>query len=279
MRTIKEYFNGKQAQDGAGVKLLRCFGYYDLPKFDPYLMMDFFDSTDSDDYIKGFPWHPHRGIDTITYLIEGEIEHSDSMGNTGMIKAGECQWMSAGSGILHQEMPQKSPSMLGSQIWLNLSREEKMKKPEYRNIDSEMIKVVEEAGINVKILAGEYKGVPGPIILEKTKPIYLDIELEKDREFVLDLEEELNAFAFVIRGSVKFDYKEEKYLEAANGVLFNMDSDIIKFRAGKENTRLILLAGKPLNEEISWGGPIVMNTSEELSKAFEELENGNFIKD
>lgn len=278
MRTIKEYFVGKNAVDGNGVRLKRCFGYYEIPKFDPFLLLDFFDSKNPEDYIKGFPWHPHRGISTITYLVSGEIEHQDSLGHKGLIKDGQCQWMNAGSGILHQEMPRASEHMLGSQIWLNLPREDKMQDPEYRDISEDMVRLVEEEGIQVRIIAGEYGGVKGPIILEKTRPIYLDISLDENTKFEYKVSEDLNIFAFVIQGEVNFNPKSERFIEKGVGVLYEMDGKKIGFNTGDEKGRVLLLAGKPLREEIAWGGPIVMNTKEELSQAFDELDKGTFIK-
>lgn len=277
MRAIKEYFVGKKAVDGDGVKLKRCFGYYEIPRFDPYLLMDFFDSKDPSDYIKGFPWHPHRGISTITYLISGQIEHEDSMGNRGLISDGQCQWMEAGSGVLHQEMPLASDYMLGSQIWLNLAREDKMKEPAYREIDESMLGSFLAPGLEVKIIAGEYRGIKGPIILEKTRPIYLDIALDPKTSFEYEIDQDLNAFAFVVEGEVNFNPRSERYVEKGIGVLYEMEAGRIVFNTGRKPGRVLLLAGRPLREEIAWAGPIVMNSQEELDQAFRDLDSGNFI--
>ena len=276
-RKIEKYFSGKLTSDGAGVKLHRVFGYYEIPEFDPFLMMDFFDSEDPNDYIKGFPWHPHRGIETITYLISGEIEHGDSLGNTGVIKDGDCQWMTAGSGILHQEMPKESPKMLGTQIWLNLPRKNKMTEPKYRDITKDMIPVYEDDNMKVHIIAGEFKGLHGPLEVIETKPIFFDIELGPNREFIYDLDSSLKAFIFLVEGEANFNVNKEELISSPKGVLYGEGSSI-KINTKDNKGRFFLLAGKPLNEPIAWGGPIVMNTKEELNLAFEELDKGTFIK-
>lgn len=276
-RKIKRYFMGRQAKDGAGVSLYRTFGYYEIPDFDPFLMMDFFDSTNPEDYIKGFPWHPHRGIETVTYLIHGAIEHGDSLGNKGVIRDGDCQWMTAGSGILHQEMPQESPQMLGVQIWLNLSKKEKMTEPKYRDITKEMIPVYEEESYTVHIVAGEYGGKKGPMEAIETKPSFFDVELKENSEFVYRVDYDFNAFAFLVRGEANFNVEKEEMISYPNGVLFT-EGDTIRVKTGKSPARFLLLTGKKLNEPVAWGGPIVMNTKEELDLAFKELKEGIFIK-
>lgn len=277
-RKIKKYFTGAKKEDGAGVKLRRTFGYHDTPEFDPFLMMDFFDSTNPDDYIKGFPWHPHRGIETITYLIKGEIEHGDSMGNKGVIKNGQCQWMTAGSGILHQELPQESPEMLGVQVWLNLAANNKMTAPQYGDITEDMIPVYEDENKKVHIIAGNYKGLDGEITRKDTKPIFLDVELKVNSEFLFDLDYEFNSYAFLIRGEANFSPEKENYVSYPQGVLYK-NGDKIKVNTGNKSARFLLLAGEKLNEPIAWGGPIVMNTREELKIASRDLKEDNFVKD
>ncbi len=276
-RKINKYFMGSPAVDGAGVKLIRTFGRNEIPDFDPFLMMDFFDSKNPEDYIKGFPWHPHRGIETITYLIEGAIEHEDSLGNKGRIDAGDCQWMSAGSGILHQEMPQASEQMLGVQIWLNLSKEDKMSEPKYRDITKDMIPVYESNDYKVHIIAGEFGGLKGELENITTKPSFFDIELNKDSVFEYKMESDFNAYAFLIRGEANFDEQNEKMVSYPNGVLFK-EGDTIRVKTGEKPARFLLLTGKKLNEPVAWGGPIVMNTKEELDLAFREIKEGTFIK-
>lgn len=276
-RRIDRYFEGRESRDGAGVRLIRTFGYYDIPAFDPFLMMDFFDSTNPDDYIKGFPWHPHRGIETVTYLISGKVEHADSIGNSGVIGDGDCQWMTAGSGILHQEMPKPSPRMLGVQIWLNLPKKDKMTEPKYRDIRKDMIPVYFDDKMRVHIIAGEFNGIRGPIEVIETKPIFFDVELNPNQEFVFNIDSTLKAFAFLVEGEANFNVEEEELFPSPKGVLYR-DGDTIKINTKEKAARFLFLAGKPLNEPIAWGGPIVMNTREELRVASKELQEGTFIK-
>lgn len=277
MRKIKRYIEGQKTQDGAGVKLRRVFGNPEVPELDPFLMMDFFDSTDSDDYIKGFPWHPHRGIETVTYLINGKIEHGDSIGNSGEINDGDCQWMTAGSGILHQEMPKPCERMLGTQVWLNLPKKNKMTEPKYRDINSGMIPVHEEKGERVHIIAGTYKELKGPLEVIETDPTFLDIELESNNEFILKTNPLYKVFAFLVEGEANFNVKEFDTISAPMGILYE-EGDSIKITTGEKPGRFFLLMGKPLNEPVAWGGPIVMNTREELDLAFKELKENKFIK-
>ncbi len=276
-REIDRYFYGIQTQDGAGVKLRRCFGASDIPDYDPFLMMDFFDSSNPDDYIKGFPWHPHRGIETITYLIHGQIDHEDSLGNKDSIMDGDCQWMSAGSGILHQEMPQKADRMLGVQIWLNLAQENKMEDPKYRDIKKDMIPIYEGEGYKVHIIAGSYGDLEGPITDEGRKPSFFDVDMDPNSEFIFDLDKNLSSFAFSVDGEVNFENNGEKFVGSATGVMYKK-GDRIRVRTGDRPGRFFLLAGAPLNEKVAWGGPVVMNTKEELDLAFRELNEGTFIK-
>ena len=276
-RKVKKYFEGKKTQDGAGVKLRRCFGYHQIPDFDPFLMMDFFDSTDPADYRSGFPWHPHRGIETVTYLIKGEIEHGDSIGNSGVIRNGQCQWMTAGSGILHQELPQPSEEMLGVQVWLNLAADNKMTEPQYGDITEDMIPVYKDDQKKVHIIAGEYKGLSGEIQRADTRPTFFDVELTAESEFTFELPTDFNAYAFLIRGEANFDPETENLKEYPQGVLYENGSKI-RVNTAENKARFLLLAGKKLEEPIAWGGPIVMNSREELAAASRELDNGNFIK-
>ena len=276
-REIKEYIEGVKTQDGAGVKLRRVFGSTEIPKLDPFLMMDFFDSTDSNDYIKGFPWHPHRGIETVTYLISGKIEHGDSIGSEGVINDRDCQWMTAGSGILHQEMPKPCKRMLGAQIWINLPEKDKMTEPKYRDIRSNMIPLHEEDGIGVNIIAGEYKDLKGPLEVIETDPSFFDIEIESGKEFILETNPSYKVFAFLVEGEANFNTDKEKYISSPMGVLYE-EGDRIKINTKDKSARIFLLMGKPLNEPVAWGGPIVMNTQEELNLAFRELREDKFIK-
>lgn len=276
-RSVRKVITGKSATDGAGVKLTRLFGYYDVKEFDPFLMMDAFDSVDSEDYIKGFPWHPHRGIETITYLIQGEIEHGDSLGNKGVIQAGECQWMTAGSGIIHQEMPQPSDRLLGCQLWLNLPEQHKMTEPKYRSLTQENIPVVKEGGVHIRVLSGVYNGIHGAMEADYVKALYLDIEMEAHQAWNLETLREDNLFVYVLEGSGVFGLEPGELLHRKQIGLFTKGSDFVANTEG-EAIRFLLMAGKPLEEPIAWGGPIVMNTHEELEIASRELENGTFIK-
>lgn len=276
-RKIYKYIEGQKTQDGAGVKLYRTFGYYQIPDFDPFLMMDFFDFTNPEDYIKGFPWHPHRGIETVTYLISGLIDHADSIGNSGTIGNGDCQWMTAGSGILHQEMPKPSPKMLGVQFWLNLPKKDKMTEPKYRDITKDMIPVFENESEAVHIIAGNYNGLVGPIAGLEIDPTFFDVELKANEEFVYNLDPSLKTFAFLVEGEANFNVEKEQWVTSPSGVLYE-EGDTIKINTRDKAGRFFLVAGKPLKEPIAWGGPIVMNTKEELNLAFKELDEDTFIK-
>lgn len=282
LRKIIKITKGQSAVDGAGVKLVRVIGYNDTKDYDPFLMLDAFDSDRPEDYIKGFPWHPHRGIETITYLIHGDIEHGDNLGNSGSILDGECQWMTAGSGIIHQEMPKASKRMLGAQLWLNLPANDKMTEPSYGDIKSENIPVINEGGTKVHVLAGDYKGHKGAFEGKYIKATYLDVELPANKEwhFINDAEDTL--FIYIFTGKAIFDPNKsienpKDLVDEKQAVLFSHDS---KFwiKAANQGVRFILLSAKPLKEPIAWGGPIVMNTKEELNSAFWELDNNTFIK-
>jgi hypothetical protein len=282
LRRIKKIVKGQPAVDGAGVRLVRVLGYADTADFDPFLMLDAFDSTNPDDYIKGFPWHPHRGIETITYLLQGDIEHGDSLGNHGSILDGDCQWMTAGSGIIHQEMPQAAERMLGCQLWLNMPAQDKMADPAYGDIQREAIPVVTGEGSTVRILSGRYQGVPGAFQGKHVQATYLDVELAAGCEWSLVNDPDETLFIYIFSGQAVFDH--EKSIDrpgdptgAKQAVLFG-PGERLWVKAGPNGIRFILLSGKPLKEAITWGGPIVMNTREELSRAFQELDAGTFIK-
>ncbi len=273
-RSIKRITKGHPAIDGAGVHLVRVVGNRDIHEYDPFLLLDAFDSSNPNDYIKGFPWHPHRGIETITYLIEGDIEHGDSLGNRGRILNGECQWMTAGSGIIHQEMPQPSPRMLGAQIWLNLPRKDKMAEPQYGDIKQQDVPVVKEERVTVKIVAGAYKGIKGAFEGKFVNATYLDIAIDNDTNWSLEVPEHDTLFFYAVSGSLIVD---QTTVQAKSAVLFN-PGRTLELQTTTESARLLLLYAPPLKEPIAWGGPIVMNTREELQLAFQELNNGTFIK-
>lgn len=273
-REIVKTVRGQRAVDGAGVSLVRVLSNRDVYDFDPFLMLDSFDSTDPADYVAGFPWHPHRGIETITYLIRGKIEHMDSLGNKGAIESGESQWMTAGSGILHQEMPMASERMLGLQLWLNLPKSEKMSAPAYLGITQDMIPIVESGRAVVRVLSGSYDGVSGVVPCHIQAGI-LDISLPKGERITLPTKPEETVFAFLILGEAVID---SHLIREKTAVLFGSGESIELEATPDHDLRVILFSGKALHEPIAWGGPIVMNTREELDLAFEELRNGSFIK-
>ena len=275
-RQVKKVPGGATQYDGAGVKLVRVIGNADVQDFDPFLMLDAFDSYDPKDYVKGFPWHPHRGIETVTYLISGDIEHGDSLGNSGSINDGCCQWMTAGSGIIHQEMPKASPRMLGTQLWINLPQKNKMSSPAYRDIREHMIPIVEDGETKVRVISGEYQGTFGPEQGDFVRTLYLDVQLEKHARWSLTVEEKNTVFCYLVEGSASFGGNNVE-LPSHRAVLLG-EGDVVEVQAGAHGVRLFLLSGKPLHEPIAWGGPIVMNTREELRKAFAELDAGTFIK-
>ena len=276
-RTVKKIITGEQTVDGAGVRLVRVIGRKDTKEFDPFLMLDAFDSGNPLDYIKGFPWHPHRGIETITYLIQGDIEHGDSLGNTGSILDGECQWMTAGSGIIHQEMPKASERMLGVQLWLNLPAADKMTAPMYHGITQGEMLVVDEEKARVRVIAGTYKETAGARAGDFVKPLLLDVELNAGAEWTLQTDPDASLFIYIFQGEGAVGAVEETAIAAKQAVLFS-EGALLQVKAATAGLRFLLAAGKPLREPIAWGGPIVMNTQEELDLAFRELKENMFIK-
>ncbi len=276
-RTIKAIYKGEAVTEGAGVKLRRVFGYFEAPDFDPFLMFDDFRSDTPEDFKRGFPWHPHRGIETITYVIKGDVEHGDSLGNTGVISSGDVQWMTAGSGIVHQEMPKGdlNGAMHGFQLWANLPAAEKMMTPRYRGLTAAQIPETSlPGGIRIKVIAGHVEGVRGPMDDIVIQPQYLDCLVPAGIEFTHALPSEHTAFIYVIEGSGMIEGEP-----VANGTLVLFDSgDSLTVTAGTNDIRFLLISGSPLGEPIAWRGPIVMNTKAELDLAFEEYHGGTFIK-
>jgi len=284
-RRIEKTFKSQPTIEGAGVHLKHAFGYNELPLFDPFLLLDDMHSANPDDYLAGFPWHPHRGIETITYMIQGLVEHGDSMGNNGKISGGEAQWMTAGSGIIHQELPAISPTgtMQGFQFWTNLPAALKMMPPRYRDVGAADIPEVTLAGgATVKIISGKVNDVQGPIRDIVTKPELLDVALPAGATFTHPVKPGHTAFAYVIEGKGhfgEFGQTNEAMLHGAETViLYQREGDQVVVQTQNEPARFLFLSGKPLNEPIAWRGPIVMNTSAELSLAFEEFRNGTFVK-
>jgi len=263
--------------EGAGVHLRRAFGFREVPSFDPFLLLDDFRSSEPEHFLKGFPWHPHRGIETITYMLKGEVAHGDSLHNSGTIGPGQVQWMTAGSGIIHQEMPESNPTgrIEGFQLWANLPASDKMMPPRYRDVQSRDIPMVElTGGAQVRVICGEVEGVSGPVAEIVTDPMYLDVSVPAGSTFSHPVKEGHNAFAYVIDGAGDF------------GSGPAADHDLVRFGtsgpvealASGSGMRFLLVAGRPLGEPVAWGGPIVMNTKEELDLAFKEYQEGNFIK-
>jgi quercetin 2,3-dioxygenase len=236
--------------------------------------LDHFGSKSPSDYLKGFPWHPHRGIETVTYMLNGEVEHGDSMGNSGLIGSGDIQWMTAGSGIIHQEMPRKYEGLMqGFQLWVNLPAKEKMIDPKYRGITKNQIPTIEREGAKIKVIAGEINGVVGPVGDLVVDVEYFDVTLPAGNTFEHAPKKGYKSFAYVIEGT---GYTDGATIEPQHCVLF-AEGENVKINA-KAGSRFLFVSGKPLNEPVAWGGPIVMNTQEELDRAFQELDEGSFIK-
>ena len=276
IRKIRRVVAGSNQVDGAGVKLVRVIGRADVEEFDPFLMLDAFDSRNPADYIKGFPWHPHRGIETVTYLLAGDIEHGDSLGNKGHILNGGCQWMTAGSGIIHQEMPQPAERMLGLQLWLNLPRKNKWTQPHYRDITADRIPKVQEESGTVGVISGAYGNVQGVTQGDYVQALMLDVALNPGSGWRLPVDGASTLFIYIVEGGGFFDTLATQ-VESHRAVLFG-EGDEFVVQAGPKGIRFILFAGRPLREPIAWGGPIVMNTREELEQAFTDMDNGTFIR-
>jgi quercetin 2,3-dioxygenase len=294
---IKKVLKSKPTIEGAGVHLKRAFGYSEVPLFDPFLLLDDFRSNDPKYFIKGFPWHPHRGIETITYILDGKVEHGDSMGNQGIISEGDVQWMTAGSGIIHQEMPKGDDKCImgGFQLWANLPSTHKMMDPRYRDIKSSQIPHISlDNGVIIKVIAGKVLDTLGPVRDIIIEPEYLDISIPPNTEYIHPTNPEHNVFAYMIDGTAYFckdrnpftfdiigsnyfDIAREPYVERENLVLFDKGEQVYVSTA-ENSARFLLISGKPIGEPVAWYGPIVMNTREELQIAFDEYSAGTFIK-
>ena len=294
VRAVKRIVESVPTMEGAGVRLRRAFGFGNTSDFDPFLLLDDFRNDRPHDYLAGFPWHPHRGIETITYVLAGDVEHGDSMGNTGVIAAGDVQWMTAGSGIVHQEMPRGDAEgrMHGFQLWANLPSALKMTKPRYQEVKAAQIPIVtEDDGTQVRVVCGVYGGTKGPIDEIAARPTYLDVTVPAGRRKVLPVETTRNAFAYVFDGAASFrDASGPQPVPTEGGpahvptvadsrslVLFDRGDEVV-VQAGERGVRFLLVSGEPLEEPVAWRGPIVMNTQAELRQAFEELENGTFLE-
>jgi hypothetical protein len=296
-RKIRKVIKSKPTIEGAGVHLKRAFGFSEVPAFDPFLLLDDFRSDDPRYYIKGFPWHPHRGIETITYVLRGDVEHGDSMGNKGVIGSGDVQWMTAGSGIIHQEMPKGDDKglMWGFQLWANLPSSQKMMNPRYRDVkDSQIPEMSMANGVTIRIICGDIKGTKGPVRDIVIDPEYLDFTVPAGSEVIHPTKSghtvfgyviggkayfcrEKNPFTYDMEGENYFDFQRNPFVTDGNLVLFD-DGEQVVVSTENEPVRFLLISGKPLGEPVAWYGPIVMNTQEELRIAFEEYQNGTFIK-
>jgi redox-sensitive bicupin YhaK (pirin superfamily) len=298
IRPVKRIVESKPTMEGAGVKLRRAFGFGDTGEFDPFLLLDDFRNDRPDDYRAGFPWHPHRGIETITYVLRGTVDHGDSLGNRGTLGAGDVQWMTAGRGILHQEMPQGDPQgqMHGFQLWANLPSALKMSAPRYQDIPAiEIPEVTDDHGTRVRVVCGDFWGKRGPVDGVAADPRYLDVWVPPGRRKTLPVETERHAFAYVFEGDGTFSQASpplgvltekagednETLVRERTGnrslVLFDSGSEVT-VQAGENGIRFLLVSGKPIEEPVAWYGPIVMNTQAELQQAVAELRNGTFIK-
>ncbi|HUL38745.1 MAG TPA: pirin family protein [Methanomassiliicoccales archaeon] len=278
-RAVLRVQRGLPTMEGAGVHLFRAFGHSETALLDPFLMLDHFRSSDPKDYMEGFPMHPHRGIETVTYVLSGRIEHQDSIGNKGVIGPGDLQWMTAGSGIMHQEMPRRTEGQLnGFQLWVNLPRAHKMIPPRYRDVKSGAIPTVRpEEGAEVKVIAGSLDGVKGPVKDLVVEVELFDVHLSGDADVSIPVRERDNAFAYVFEGTGHFEEGSRHVLEDHELAIFEKGEEVWA-KAGRGGCRFLFAHGEPLHESIAWGGPIVMNTREELDQAFEELERGTFIR-
>jgi redox-sensitive bicupin YhaK (pirin superfamily) len=297
VRTISKVWKSKPTIEGAGVHLKRAMGYYQVPLFDPFLLLDDFHSDNPAHYLKGFPWHPHRGIETITYVLRGRVEHGDSMGNRGVIESGDVQWMTAGSGIIHQEMPKGADGgvMWGFQLWANLPASHKMMDPRYQGlVAAEIPEATLAGGVRVKVICGRVDGVQGAVQDVVVDPEYLDVTVPAGTTFTHPVKRGYTAFAYVIEGEGYFDPERNAYghevvgtnyfdmkrdcaCSAENLILYG-DGEAVAITTQEQPVRFLLVSGKPIGEPVAWYGPIVMNTQDELRVAFEEYEKGTFIK-
>ena len=297
LRPVTRLVQSKPTLEGAGVHLRRAFGFGNTTDFDPFLLLDDFRNDVPEDYLAGFPWHPHRGIETITYVLAGTVEHGDSMGNRGAIGPGEVQWMTAGRGIIHQEMPKgdQAGRMHGFQLWANLPSSLKMTAPRYQEVKAgEIPEIQDDDGTRVRIVCGNFWETKGPVEGVAADPIYLDVSVPPGRTRTLPVETTRHAFAYVFAGGGKFCNASGPLAvptepvgwadtvpptEAGNRSLVVFDrGDELTVRAGEDGIRFLLVSGKPIAEPVAWYGPIVMNTQEQLRRAFEELERGTFLK-
>ena len=273
-RTVEQVITGMPATDGAGVELVRVIGQPKLMDLDPFLLLDAFRSDDPNDYIAGFPAHPHRGFETVTYLLEGRMRHKDNAGNEGVIEPGGIQWMTAGKGIVHSEMPEQENGMLeGFQLWINLPASHKMSEPGYQEHDAANIPVETRPGTSIRVITGKTsQGTEGPVVQPLTEPLYFDVTLDADIEFSESIPEGHNAVVYVIKGSVSLD----NHGIGRDQLAVLSKGDLLGLKSGDQGGQFLLIAGKPLGEPVQRAGPFVMNTREELHQAYEDYQAGRF---
>jgi len=296
LRPVKRVIKSKPTLEGAGVHLRRAFGFGNTSEFDPFLLLDDFRNDVPEEYLAGFPWHPHRGIETITYVLAGTVNHADSLGNKGAIGAGDIQWMTAGSGIIHQEMPKGDDAgrMHGFQLWANLPASQKMTEPRYQEVKSTDIpEIIDDDGTRVRIITGSFWGTRGPVDGIAADPTYIDVSVPPGHKKSIPIETTHHSFAYVFAGAGKFcnasgplavptetvewsDTKPSAEVDNRSLVLFDNGDEVV-VQAGEEGIRFLLVSGKPLQEPVAWYGPIVMNTQDQLRDAFEELQKGTFL--
>jgi hypothetical protein len=277
LTSVKKIIEPMPASDGAGVKLKRAIGTPELDYYDPFLMLDEFGSDNAEDYVAGFPPHPHRGIETVTYMLKGEFEHEDSTGAKGRMASGDVQWMKTGRGIIHSEMPAMSEGKLqGFQLWINMPAELKKNKPEYIYIDSKQMQTYKDLDKKITIIAGKFKDVEGPVIKHNVEPIYFDVELKEGKEFNFELLSTHNSFIYLVEGSIKIGDQIHEPIQNSKLIILNKEKnlDVLALK----NSKFLLISGKPIGEPIARGGPFVMNTEAEIQEAIQDFHNGTFAK-
>ncbi|MDX1454867.1 MAG: pirin family protein [Gammaproteobacteria bacterium] len=276
-RPIERIIKAMPTSDGAGVRLFRSLGQSQAARLDPFLMLDEFRSDDSSDYIAGFPEHPHRGFETVTYMLAGRMRHRDHLGNSGVLESGGLQWMTAGRGIVHSEMPEQEAGLMhGFQLWINLPAAEKMKEPAYQEFDASQIPAVSDQGVTVRVIAGKWQSVEGPVRGISSQPVYLHVALDPGARFAMELPADHHAFVYLFEGKVQAPAGGFERLEEKQAGLFARSGERIELSAGTEPCQLLLLAAAPFNEPVAQYGPFVMNTREELEQAMRDFSSGNF---
>ena len=277
LTSVKKIIEPMPASDGAGVKLKRAIGTPELDYYDPFLMLDEFGSDNAEDYVAGFPPHPHRGIETVTYMLKGEFEHEDSTGAKGRMASGDVQWMKTGRGIIHSEMPAMSEGKLqGFQLWINMPAELKKNKPEYIYIDSKQMQTYKDLDKKITIIAGKFKDIEGPVSKHNVEPIYFDVELKEGKEFNFELLSTHNSFIYLVEGSIKIGDQAHASIQNSKLIILNKEKnlDVLALK----NSKFLLISGKPIGEPIARGGPFVMNTEAEIQEAIQDFHNGTFAK-